>query len=150
MKNLFISLSTLLLSALSYSQEILLLKQNGKVVIGDTAQITTPGNYKLYVQNGIMTEKVKVSLRNQAEWSDDSWNAVPTLAEVKKSIARRKHLVNMPSAETLVKNGYELKEMDAKLLEQIEWIWLHLLELKKENAELKKEIAGLKDSAKKE
>lgn len=131
------------------SQDILLLKQNGKVIIGDTTQMTTPGNYKLYVQNGVLTEKVKVSLKNTAEWSDDSWKSVPKLSAVIASIQLKKHLVNMPSADSLVKEGYELKSMDAKLLEQIEWIWLHVIDLEKQNKALLIEVARLKKARKK-
>ena len=40
-------------------QDLLLLKTSGKVVIGDTSQISTPGPYNLYVQNGVLTEKSK-------------------------------------------------------------------------------------------
>jgi len=46
-----------------WSQEIMLLKTTGKVVIGDTSQISTPGDYNLFVQNGILTERVKVARR---------------------------------------------------------------------------------------
>jgi trimeric autotransporter adhesin len=130
------------------AQDILLLKQNGKVIIGDTTQMTTPGNYNLYVQHGMLTEKVKVSVRNTAEWSDDAWEYVPRLAVVAESIKQKRHLVNMPSAASLVKDGYELKSMDAKLLEQIEWIWLHVIALEKENNALKKEVADLKKNSK--
>ncbi len=50
----------------------------------------------------------------------------------------------MPSAKTLVKDGYELKSMDAKLLEQIEWLWQHAIKLDKENKSLQEEITKLK------
>ena len=52
----------------SDAQAIMVLKSSGKVVIGDTTQISTPGSYNLYVQNGILTERVKVSLKTTAEW----------------------------------------------------------------------------------
>jgi len=42
----------------SAQQEIMLLKTSGKVLIGDTTFITTLGNYNLYVQNGILTERM--------------------------------------------------------------------------------------------
>lgn len=127
------------------AQEILLLKSSGKVVIGDTSQITTPGNYNLYVQNGILTERVKVSLKTTAEWSDDAFSNTPKLESVATSIQDNSHLVDMPSAMELVNNGYELKAMDAKLLQQIEWLWQHLISLDAENKILKAEIQSLKE-----
>jgi len=136
--------SFLLLSVNSEAQDVLLLKTSGKVVIGDTTQISTPGPYNLYVQNGILTEKVKVALRDASEWSDDAFDATPTLQEVQNSIDRKQHLPQMPSADALVKDGYELKAMDAKLLAQIEWLWQHTIQLDKENQQLKKELAEIK------
>jgi len=128
------------------TQDILLLKTNGKVVIGDTTQITTPGLYNLYVQNGILTERVKVSLKESSDWSDDSFYHTPTLDQVEASIKEHAHLINIPSAQEVVDDGYELQEMDAKLLEQIEWLWQHMIELKAENEKLKKEIESLKSN----
>lgn len=135
----------LMLSFSAQSQDIMLLKTSGKVVIGDTSLISTPGPYNLYVQNGILTEKVKVALRDASEWSDDAFEMTPTLEEVNTSIEKNKHLPSIPSAETLVKEGYELKAMDAKLLAQIEWLWQHTIKLDAENKLLKKEIQEIKD-----
>jgi hypothetical protein len=132
----------------SSAQEILLLKSSGKVVIGDTSQIMTPGDYNLYVQNGILTERVKVALKTTAEWSDDAFDKTPSLGVVEQSISDNKHLFEMPSAETLLKNGYELKEMDALLLQQIEWLWQHLLTLSKEKEAMAKEIEALQQQLK--
>jgi trimeric autotransporter adhesin len=132
-------------SCLSAQQDIFLLKSSGKVVIGDTTQITTPGNYNLYVQNGILTEKVKVSLKNTTEWSDSAFERCPDILEVSQSISQNSHLYEMPSADALVKDGYELKTMDAKLLQQIEWLWQHMIRLDEENKALKAEINSLKN-----
>jgi len=138
------TLCLLLLSLASQAQDVLMLKTSGKVVIGDTTQISTPGPYNLYVQNGILTEKVKVALRDASEWSDDAFEMTPTISEVANSIKNNKHLPQIPSAESLVKDGYELKSMDAKLLAQIEWLWQHTIKLDEENKLLRKEIEAIK------
>ncbi len=140
---LSIILFSFLFLSKSVGQEILLLKTSGKVVIGDTTLITTPGNYNLYVQNGILTERVKVALRDASEWSDDSFMFTPTIEDVNTCIEENQHLVNMPSAAQLVKDGYELKDMDAKLLEQIEWLWQHTIQLSEENKALKDRLEAL-------
>ena len=124
--------------------DILLLKTDGKVVIGDTTQITTPGNYNLYVQNGILTERVKVALKNATDWSDASFGKTPSLFQVKQSIEQNSHLINIPSAKEVVDDGYELQVMDAKLLEQIEWLWQYTIKLDEENKKLRSEIEALK------
>ena len=145
MKNLLFSLFFLAIAiSVTAQQEILLLKTSGKVVIGDTAIISTPGNYNLYVQNGILTERVKVALKSEADWSDDAFEETPTIAEVKMSIAENQHLVDMPSAISLTKTGYDITQMDGKLLAQIEWLWQHTITLKEENDLLKKELEEIK------
>jgi len=47
-------------------------------------------------------------------------------------------------AESLVRDGYELKAMDAKLLAQIEWLWQHTIKLNEENKLLRKELEAIK------
>lgn len=126
------------------AQNALLLKSSGKVIIGDTTQMSTPGNYSLYVQNGVLTERVKVSLKNTSEWSDDAFDRCPDIDNVAEMIRTKSHLYEMPSAELLTKEGYELKAMDAKLLQQIEWLWQHLIRLDSENKELRKTVSDLK------
>ena len=144
-KSLQLLFLLLLTSQLVDAQEIMLLKTSGKVVIGDTSQITTPGNYNLYVQHGILTEKVKVSLKNTADWSDQAFMNTPDLGEVKNSIEQNKHLPQVPSAEELVKTGYDVTTMDAKLLAQLDWLWQYTLKLNEENEALKKLIKALED-----
>ena len=141
MKAIFFTILFVSITFFINAQEILMLKSSGKVVIGDTSQISTPGNYNLYVQNGILTERVKVSLKSTADWAGDAFEKTPSLSDVSESINKNKHLIDMPSATDLVKEGYELKSMDAKLLTQIEWLWQHMIKLEEENKVLKQKLA---------
>ena len=143
MKKLNAILLLLAFYNMNYGQDILLLKTDGKVVIGDTSQITTPGDYNLYVQNGILTESVKVSLRNSAEWSDDAWDRRPTLEEMKAHITKNLHLIDMPSVDQLIQEGYELKEMDSKQLAQIEWLWTYVIELESHNKQMEERMSKM-------
>lgn len=117
---------------------------DGKVSIGT---VTTPTGYKLYVESGILTEKVKVALKSSANWADyvfaDNYN-LKSLAEVEKYINEYNHLPGVPSAQEVVDNGLDLATMDAKLLEKIEELTLYMIQLKKEVEELKNENALLK------
>lgn len=143
MKTPFLSILLLFCLSFVYGQNMLLLKSSGKVIIGDTSQMSTPGNYSLYVQNGVLTERVKVSLKSTAEWSDDAFEKCPSIDQVEKSIKNGSHLYDMPSAKSLTVDGYELKSMDAKLLQQIEWLWQHVIKLDAENKKLHEEISKL-------
>jgi len=101
--------------------------------------------YGLYVGKGILTEKVKVAPRDDAFWSDYVFEEdydLNTIEEVEGFIKKNKHLPNVPSAKEVSKKGIDVAEMDATLLRQIEELWLHMIELKKENDALKTEVAS--------
>ncbi len=110
---------------------------NGTILMGNTA---TPAGYRLYVETGILTEKIKVALKSSANWADyvfaDDYQLQP-LTEVEKYIREHKHLPGVPSADDVVKEGLDLATMDAKLLEKIEELTLHMIQLEKEVNNLK-------------
>ncbi len=119
----------------------------GNVVIGTT---TTPAGYKLYVETGILTEKVKVAVKTSGNWADyvfaDNYVLKP-LSEVENYIHENKHLPGIPSANEVVENGIDLATMDAKLLEKIEELTLHMIQMEKEIKQLKAENAILQSNA---
>ncbi len=111
---------------------------SGFAVIGN---VTTNSNYKLFVETGIRTEKVKVAVKGTPNWADYVFNKdykLLSLGEVETYIQKNKHLPGVPSAEEVVKEGIDMATMDAKLLEKIEELTLYMIELKKENEMLKK------------
>jgi hypothetical protein len=123
----------------------LFLSNNGKVSIGLDPNLPTTfnGNYKLYVAEGIMTEKIKVALESTASWADYVFDAdykLMTLNEVESFISEHGHLPNVRSAEEVVKEGIDMAEMDAKLLEKIEELTLYILEQDKRIHELENTI----------
>lgn len=122
-----------------------LLTVNGKTLIGDPAVVTSmPSGYQLYVQDGILTEKLKVADHTDGtNWSDyvfDSTYHRNSLSYVEDFVKQNKHLPNVPSAQDVAKDGIDVAQMDAALLRQIEELWLHMIDLQKENEALKKEL----------
>ncbi len=111
------------------------------VVVGSVS--TTPAGYKLYVERGILTEKVKVALRGTASWSDyvfDKKYKLLSLPDVEKYIQQNKHLPGIPSAQQLVnEGGIDVNSMFAKQMEKIEELTLHLIEMNKQLAKLQQE-----------
>jgi len=109
------------------------------VVIGNSID-STPLGYKLYVEEGILTEKVKVAVKNTKDWSDYVFNsdyALAPLAKVEEYIKHNKHLPGIPSAREMVKNGNDLHKTDAKLLKKLEELTLYSIQLNKLNNEQK-------------
>jgi hypothetical protein len=118
----------------------------GGIILG-SGIASTPKGYKLYVAQGILTEKVKVAIQNTDDWSDkvfaDTYQ-LRSLGEVEAFINKNKHLPDVPSAIEVVEKGVDLGKMDALLLQKIEELTLYMIELKKSNEQLRKELNELK------
>lgn len=118
----------------------------GRVKIGNVP--TQFDGYKLYVEQGILTEKVKVAVKGSADWFDHvfekSYPLMPLL-ELEKYISKNKHLPDVPSANEVVTNGLDLGKMNGILLKKVEELTLHLIEMKKELEKTKKEVQHLRN-----
>jgi hypothetical protein len=133
----------------------LFLKDDGKIGMGVTDDSTDskfcasalPNGYRLYVNGGILTTKVKVANYCSSSWADYVFAAdykLKPLSEVEAFIKENKHLPNVPSAIQIEKDGLDLADMQSKQMEKIEELTLYLIEMKKEIDLLKKENADLK------
>lgn len=126
----------------------------GRIYIGGTVAspsfppITSTSNYRLLVEGGILTEKVKVAMRyTGSDWADyvfaDGYKLMP-LREIESFIKANKHLPGIESAEELQKEGLDLGDMQRKQMEKIEELTLHLIEQNKTVEKQSKEIEELK------
>jgi hypothetical protein len=121
---------------------------NGKIYVGSTASYpSTTGNYKLFVEGGILTEKVKVALRSTANWADyvfeQNYNLMP-LKNVEEFIATHKHLPGIDSADELANKGLDIAEMQSKHMAKIEELTLYIIEQNKAIEKNNKDIEELK------
>ena len=115
----------------------------GTVHIGDQLNWAIPdGEYRLWVEGGIRTEKVKVDIASQNGWADyvfeEDYELMP-IEELAAYIKEHKHLPGVPSAEEVVENGIELGEMNKILLEKVEELTLRVMEQEKRIEELEKQ-----------
>ncbi|MNQ47936.1 hypothetical protein D3C85_617950 [compost metagenome] len=69
---------------------------------------------------------------------------LPTLEEVEKHITEKGHLENIPSEDEVLKNGINLGDMNAKLLQKMEEMTLYMIEQNKRMNQLEKENQNLK------
>ncbi|BDS13116.1 hypothetical protein [Aureispira anguillae] len=118
----------------------------GQVGIGVNPSEFVPG-YKLFVDDGILCEQVKVALRSTADWADfvfDIDYKLKPLKEVKAFIDENKHLPDVPSASDVVKNGINMAEMDATLLQKIEELTLYTIKQQELIEQMQKELELLK------
>ncbi|MEO6832008.1 MAG: hypothetical protein ABI169_07390 [Chitinophagaceae bacterium] len=126
-----------------YGTQTTVLRWNdyGKVIIGSVP--STPGNYSLYVENGILTEHVRVSSKTGTEWADavfDRSYKLMTLHELQKYIECNHHLPDIPSAQEVKANGIDLAEIDKKLLQKVEELTLYVIKQQKEIDMLKRRL----------
>ncbi len=113
----------------------------GHVKIGQVAE-NEGSNYSLAVGGNVICEEVKVEVKEM--WPDyvfhKSYNLMP-LQDIEKYIQQNNHLPGIPSAEEVKDNkGIEVGNMQKLLLQKIEELTLHMIELKKENDLLKEKI----------
>jgi len=107
---------------------------SGKVGIG-----TTSPNNKLDVNGTIHSKEVKVDMTGWPDFVFGKEYELPTLEEVEKHITEKGHLENIPSEKEVLANGINLGELNSKLLQKIEELTLYMIELKKENEQIRKE-----------
>ncbi|WP_143569823.1 TMF family protein [Tenacibaculum agarivorans] len=105
---------------------------NGNVGIG-----TQNPDAKLAVNGRIHTKEVKVDLIGWADYVFKEEYKLPTLEEVADHIKEKGHLINIPSETEVLKNGIQLGEMNAKLLEKIEELTLYTIAQEKKIKEQK-------------
>jgi hypothetical protein len=115
----------------------------GNVGIG----ITTPKN-KLDVNGTIHSKEVKVDMTGWSDFVFKKQYNLPTLAEVEKHIKGKGHLENIPNEEEVLKNGINLGEMNAKLLQKIEELTLYIIQQEKKNTIQTLEIENSKNEIK--
>lgn len=127
-----------------------ILGNNGTIGIGQFAtQLPADGiaadgqKYKLFVKDGIRTEKVKVDIAADNGWADyvfeKDYQLMP-LNELAQFIDKNGHLPEVPTTEEAIKNGVELKEMNILLLKKIEELTLYTLEQQKRIEALEKKL----------
>jgi hypothetical protein len=114
---------------------LMALKDNGNVGIG-----TTSPSEKLSVNGNISAKKLTIT---QIGWSDYVFNEdyqLRSLPSLESFIRKNKHLPEMPSAKEVEEKGISVGDNQALLLKKIEELTLYLIEMKKENDSLQKQL----------
>lgn len=127
----------------------MIINEAGNVGIGT---LSVPAGYRLAIDGNMICEEVWV--RNSTNWPDyvfkSDYKRLP-LKDLEQKIQELGHLPNIPS-EVEVAEGYQVSEMQKKLLEKIEELTLYLIEEHHKNEalqnrlnQLEKEMQGLKN-----
>lgn len=118
------------------------ISSDGNVGIGTTQ--VAGGEFKLYVQTGIRTHRVKVDQANWPDYVFDKKYKLPSLKEIEAFIVSNKHLPGIPPASEIESEGLDLGDQQARLLKTIEELTLHMIRLSKQVERLTEENEILK------
>jgi len=121
---------------------------NNFLILGNNVGIGTMNpTSKLTVAGNIASREVKVTVDAGVvpDYVFANDYKLKTLQEVEDYIKTNKHLPEIPSAQEIEKNGLMLAEMNMSLLKKMEEMTLYMIEIKKENEKMKKDIFNLKN-----
>lgn len=118
------------------SPQLIMGFNNLKVGIG--VNPPADGNYRLFVAGGILATEVKVQLLT--EWRDyvlaPEYN-LRSIKELEAFISKNGHLPEIPTTETVKKDGLNIGEMNALLLQKVEELTLYIIDQQKQIDELR-------------
>lgn len=121
----------------------LAINSDGSIGMGVTA---VPSGYRLAVDGKVICEELRV--RNSTLWPDyvfaDNYE-LRSLDEVASFIEANHHLPNFPAASTVEAEGYEVGDMQTRLVKTVEELTLYMLDLKAENEALRTRIEALEE-----
>lgn len=122
----------------------MVIDRNGNMALG----ITVPASgYKLSVNGKIIAEELRI--QTSGVWPDyvfhNDYKLMP-LDILDQSIKTNGHLPGIPNAAEIEAEGFDSGEMQRKIMEKIEELTLYVIELKKENDELKNRVKKLEPS----
>ena len=122
--------------------------ENGQVGIGITSIANLPSSeFLLAVDGKMIAEEVRVELSGTWPWPDyvfENNYALKPLDQLENEISIMGHLPGMPSASKVSEEGFELGDMQRRLLEKVEELTLYVIDLHKTNQALAQEIEILK------
>ena len=115
-----------------------IINQDGQVGIGGVIPPDNDLSYKLFVEGGIAARDVKVTAGTFPDYVFSDNYKLSSIYEMANFIKLNKHLPDLPCADDVIKNqGYELGDMQQKLIKTVEEQALYIINLQKQIDELK-------------
>ncbi|MEO8150332.1 MAG: hypothetical protein ABI723_22045 [Bacteroidia bacterium] len=122
------------------SNELMRIQGDGRVSIGSPTAAT---GYQLTVGGKIICTELKVQVQPFPDYVfADNYN-LKTIDEVEQHIKTYNRLPGMPSASEVEENGMNVGDMQTKVVEKVEENTLYIIQLSKENKELKEQLKSI-------
>ncbi len=134
----------------NYTSEMTL--NNGLVHIGAdpeklmTASAADRSDYGLWVDKKVMASDF--SVQHPGAWADFVFSddyKLPSLSEVASYIKINKHLPDVPAESDLIKDGYNVHDMNKLLIQKIEELTLYIIESDKKIQPISNDLSNTND-----
>lgn len=115
----------------------------------DVADVNTNSINSSSIQaSQIKANDIRMDMNNVADYVFAEDYNLKSLSEVENYVNEHKHLPGVPSAAEMEAEGISVSKMSNILLEKVEELTLHMIQLQKENAQLKQEMENMKNNLK--
>lgn len=121
----------------SQTRDLTLRANGGDVYIGGGRSADVQN---LRVNGSVFAKEIQVKTNTFPDYVFEKEYKLTSLEEIENHIAKHGRLPGMPSAAEVTENGMNLKDIQLKLVEKVEELTLYMIQLKKENEELKKQM----------
>lgn len=110
---------------------------DGNMVVNGTIECKGELNVSEVKTDTVTTKDIKINMNNVADYVFEKGYDLKDLSEVESYVNENKHLPGVPSAAEIEADGVSVSKMTNILLEKVEELTLHMIQLKKENEALK-------------
>lgn len=119
---------------------------NGKLKVGyydKEPSLTAYPNWQMAVDGDLIAKRVVVNISNWPDYVFEINYRKKSLEELAAFVEENKHLPDVPSASEIEQQGLSLGDMDKILLKKIEELTLYVIELKKENTDIRMQLSNV-------
>lgn len=118
---------------------------SGHMHLGENLNFDIPGSdkYKLFVEDGIRTGRIRIDVAEDNGWSDFVFHPdyqLMSISELEEYVSKHRHLPNIPSEQDVISDGIDLADINKRLLQQVEELTLRIIEMDKQIKNLQKEL----------
>ena len=143
------TLNNLALDFRTHNVQRMRITANGAVGIGTDPPAGVVGDYRLYVEDGIVCRDVLVKLGTWPDYVFQPNYALMPMNKLRDFLRTNKHLPGIPStAELEAKQGVEVADLQARMLKVVEEQALYILELEEKYRDLEQRMQVVETSHK--